>query len=45
MVESSSLVIALFDGKPGGTKLTVEYAKKQGKQVTIIKHRTDRKNE
>ena len=44
MVESSSLVIALFNGKHGGTKLTVDYAKKQGKQVTIIKPRTDRKN-
>lgn len=42
MVESSSLIIALFDGNVGGTKQTIEYAKKQGKQVVIVKPRTDK---
>lgn len=37
MINSSSLVIALFDGKPGGTKQTLEYAKAQGLKIDIIK--------
>ena len=29
MISNSSLVIALFDGQPGGTKSTLDMAKKQ----------------
>ena len=37
MVNNSSLVIALFDGKSGGTAKTVKYAQKMNKAVTIIR--------
>ncbi|MCM1224546.1 MAG: DUF1273 domain-containing protein [Lachnospiraceae bacterium] len=37
MVNNSSLMIALFNGLPGGTKSTIEYAKKQGLEVVVIK--------
>ncbi len=37
MVNSSSLGIALFDGKSGGTKKTIEYAEKQNVEIIIIK--------
>lgn len=37
MVNHSSKMIALFNGLPGGTKSTIDYAKKQGLNVTIIK--------
>ncbi len=37
MVNNSSLVIALFNGTKGGTKTTINYAKKQGlKIVTLV---------
>lgn len=36
MVNSSSMMIALFNGLPGGTKSTIEYAKQQGLEVIII---------
>lgn len=36
MINNSSLVIALFNGKPGGTKQTLEYAKSQGLKIEII---------
>ena len=36
MVDKSSRVIAVFDGSPGGTASTVEYARKTGKDVKII---------
>ena len=36
MVDKSSLVIALFNGQDGGTKKTLDYAKKMGKNVVII---------
>lgn len=36
MVNSSSMVIALFDNIAGGTEKTIAYAKKQGKYVVII---------
>jgi len=36
MINNSSLVIALFDGKNGGTKKTIDYAKKQNKNIIII---------
>ncbi len=41
MVDSSSLVIALFDGNAGGTKQTIEYAKEQGLEVIIINPQTN----
>lgn len=37
MVNNSSLMIALFNGLSGGTKSTIEYAKKQGLEVVVIK--------
>lgn len=37
MIDNSSLVIALFDGKQGGTKQTIDYAKSQGLKIQIIK--------
>ena len=37
MVNNSSLMIALFDGTSGGTKSTIDYAKKQGLEIVIIK--------
>lgn len=36
MINNSSLVIALFNGKSGGTKKTLEYAQKQELRVVII---------
>lgn len=37
MVNNSSLIIALFNGLPSGTKKTIDYAKKQGLEIIIIK--------
>ena len=37
MVNNSSKMIALFNGLPGGTKKTIEYAKQQGLKIVIIK--------
>lgn len=37
MVNNSSLIIALFNGLPGETKSTLDYAQKQGLEVIIIK--------
>lgn len=36
IVNNASLMIALFNGLPGGTKSTIDYAKKQGLEVIII---------
>ena len=36
MVNNSSLMIALFDGKASGTKSTIEYAKSQELKIVII---------
>lgn len=36
MINNSSLVIALFNGKAGGTKATLEYAKEQDLEIEII---------
>lgn len=33
MVDNAALLIAVFDGKPGGTMQTVNYAKKQGLEI------------
>lgn len=37
MVNNSSLMIALFNGLDGGTKSTIEYARKQGLEIIILK--------
>lgn len=37
MVDNASLMIALFNGLSGGTKSTIEYARKQGLKIVIIK--------
>lgn len=37
MIDNSSLCIALYNGKGGGTKLTIDYAKSQGVKVVIVK--------
>lgn len=36
MVDHSSRVIAVFNGTPGGTAKTIEYAKESGKETVII---------
>ena len=36
MVNNSSVLIAVFDGKPGGTSNTVNYAKKRGIEIILI---------
>lgn len=33
MVDSSDVVLTYFDGKPGGTKNTIDYAKKSGRKI------------
>ena len=37
MVDNSSLMIALYGGIPGGTKSTIDYARKKGLEIVIIK--------
>ena len=37
MVDNSSLMIALFNGLSGGTKSTIDYARKQSLEIIIIK--------
>lgn len=36
MINSSSLLIALYDGFVGGTQKTIDYARKQGLKIVII---------
>ena len=36
MVDSSSLMIALFNGLAGGTKSTIDYAQRQGLNIVVI---------
>lgn len=36
MVDNSSKMIALYNGQNGGTKSTIDYAKKQGLNIAII---------
>lgn len=36
MVDRSSLIIAVYDGKRGGTRNTVRYAEKNGKEVMYL---------
>ena len=37
MVDTSSVLIAVYDGVSGGTKNTVEYAKKKDKKIIVIR--------
>lgn len=37
MVDNSALVIAVYDGKPGGTRNTVAYAKEKGRDIWLIR--------
>ncbi len=37
MVDTSSVLIAVYDGMSGGTKNTVEYAKKKDKKIIVIR--------
>jgi len=36
MVDNADVVLACFDGKAGGTKVTVDYAKKNEVPVMIL---------
>ncbi len=36
MVDKADVIIAVWDGSPGGTAYTVDYAKKQGKKVYVV---------
>lgn len=36
MVDRSSALIACFDGKPGGTMSTLNYARKEGLNITLL---------
>lgn len=40
MVDEADYIIAVWDGRPGGTSKTVQYAQRQGKPVTVINPRT-----
>jgi len=37
MVDNSKRLIGVYTGAPGGTKETIRYAKKSGKEVVLIK--------
>ncbi len=39
MVDTSSVLVAVYDGVKGGTKNTVEYAQKLGKKLIVIRPR------
>ncbi len=36
MVDNSKRLIGVYTGAPGGTKETIEYAKKNGREVVLI---------
>jgi len=36
LVDSSSILLAVYDGKPGGTKYTLEYAMRRGIEIIEI---------
>ena len=38
MVDNSSLIIALYDGRAGGTRKTLEYARRQGLEIVLINY-------
>ncbi len=37
MVDNSKKLIAVYTGAPGGTKETIQYAKRHGKEIVLIK--------
>lgn len=37
MINNSSLLIAIYNGSPGGTKQTIEKAKQKGVHICIVK--------
>ena len=37
LVENADLLLAAYDGQPGGTEMTIRYAKQMGIQVCCIK--------
>ena len=45
MVDTSAVLVAVYDGKPGGTRNTVEYAEKIKKKIVIINPNDGSKNE
>ena len=36
LVDHANFLIAVYDGKPGGTQYTVEYARKKGLEIVQI---------
>lgn len=36
MVDHATHLIAVYDGQPGGTKSTLDYARRKGLEITII---------
>lgn len=36
MVEHSALLLACYDGQPGGTKMTIDAAKRMHRQVLVV---------
>ena len=36
LVDSADMLLALYNGTPGGTKMTVEYARKNGRRTELI---------
>ena len=41
MADRSGRVIALYTGAPGGTKRTVDYARKLGREVILYPYRSE----
>lgn len=40
MVDEADYIIAVWDGRPSGTGKTVQYARRQGKPITVINPKT-----
>lgn len=36
LVDNCDILLAVFDGKPGGTKSTVDYAKRKGRKIAYV---------
>ena len=36
MVDHADCLLAIYDGKPGGTQYTIDYAHKKGLEVVLI---------
>ena len=37
LVDNADMLLAAYDGQPGGTEMTIRYARKMGIQVCCIK--------